>query len=123
MGKQKNQGTAWETFLVKFFKALGLGARRLAEGGSKDKGDVYVSGTPQDKPLIVAVAWKRLVKGTGARRVADGEKEVVVITLEDFGTLVQRARVNVFIEAKATERLNVTRVLAKAREKVRRNHE
>lgn len=125
MSKSKAQGTAKETSDVKRFQDAGLPAARLAEGGQNDKGDVYVEGYPYSsnysgrKPdPIVGVSWKRLVKGGSQRRTTDGEGEVVVVTLDDFIRLVKDATANVFLECKATERLNVTRVLAKARKKV-----
>lgn len=40
--KSKAKGTAAETKIVKFLKAAGLDARRVALQGSKDAGDIYV---------------------------------------------------------------------------------
>ena len=123
MGKNKGQGTAFETYVVALARDnYWLKAERIAEGGSKDIGDVMLKST--ESPLwdtIVAVAWKRLVKGNGERRRPDGVRDTVTITLQDFLLLLGEANLNAIVECKATERLNVTRTLAKAREKVRRN--
>ena len=77
-----------------------------------------IKGGYGDDP-IVAVAWKRLVKQAGKqRRAPDGEPVVVVLGLSDFLDLLSLAEASAIVECKATERLNVTRVLAKAKEKV-----
>lgn len=117
MSRNKNQGTAFETALVKAAEAFDLAARRIAEGGRNDKGDVYISGGFEDDP-IVALAWKRLVDTGGARRQPDGEPTVVVVGLSDFLDLLSKAEYSAVVECKATERLNVTRALAKAKRKV-----
>ncbi len=94
-------------------------ARRIAEGGSKDIGDVYVE--PFEGlyfgPTLVALVWHRLVKGNGSRREPDGVRRVVVLDFEDFAHLAKRAEIRIVIECKATERLNVTRALRKALDK------
>ena len=123
MGKSKAQGTAWESALVKL--AVGsydMEAYRLAEGGSNDIADVWLETklSPLYDPITV-LAWKRLVQNGGKRRVPDGEPEVVVLTVQDFLLLLSEAKLNAYVECKATERLNPTRVLAKARAKVARN--
>lgn len=116
MGKNKNQGTRFETAFVDAAKAFGLDAERLAEQGSNDLGDVRINSKwPQDP--YVAVAWKRLVNKGGARRRADGEPVVVVVSLSDFLSLMELAEASAIVECKATERLNVTQTLAKARRK------
>lgn len=120
MSKSKAQGTRLESAVVERFRGLGLPARRIAEGGSKDIGDVYVKGSYLDEPPLVALVWHRLVKGNGKRRTPDGLRRVAVLDFDAFVELVRRAESNVIIECKATERLNVTRTLAKAVEKARR---
>ena len=112
----KSRGTAFETAVVKAAEAFGLAATRLPEGGSKDRGDVYIKGS-YGEDAITAVAWKRLVNVGGARRRPDGEPVVVVIGLSDFLDLLQLAEYSAIVECKATERLNVTRTLAKAKAK------
>lgn len=42
MNKSKKQGTTAETRIIELHKTKGLQARRLAEGGRKDEGDVEV---------------------------------------------------------------------------------
>ncbi len=116
MSKNKNQGTRFESTLVNIANALGMNARRIAEGGSKDRGDVEIVGNYPDK-TVVALAWKRLVNRGGGKRVPDGEPTVVVLSLRDFLTLMELAEVSAVIECKAAERLNVTRALRKAVEK------
>ena len=116
MSKSKAQGTAFETAIVRAAEAFGLVATRLPEGGSKDIGDVYIKGS-YSEDRIVALAWKRLVNKGGARRRPDGEPVVVVVGLSDFLDLLQMAEYSAIVECKATERLNVTRTLAKAKTK------
>ncbi len=120
MSKNKQQGTAWETSLVRRAEDFGLKARRLAEAGSNDQGDVYIEGEYDQDPII-AVAWKRLVDKGGAKRQPDGEPAVVVVSVSDFLDLLSFTQWAAVVECKATERLNVTRTLAKARKKATRN--
>ena len=128
--RPKDQGTRLETAIVERCKAAGLTARRLAEGGVRDGGDIEVWTNAQgpwgsqvgghrevdclvieakarqqgnvtrwlakakkkaanaDLPFIpagVVVWWKRVVPRKGAAvRVADGEREVVVMDVETF---------------------------------------
>lgn len=122
MGKNKQQGTKWESELVNQAHAYGFHqARRLAEGGMHDAGDVLVGGEARSytvKPVSV-LAWKRLVrKQDKQRRLPDGEPVVFVLDQDTFWSLMVGALPPVIIEAKATERLNVTRTLAKAKGKV-----
>ena len=119
MSRQKAQGTAFESALVKAAQAYGLDAARLPEGGAKDRGDVTIGSPYPNSSLddIVAVAWKRLVKGNGQRRTPDGEPVIVAINLPDFLSLIEAAGADCIVECKATERLNITRTLAKARRK------
>lgn len=41
MSANKAKGTAWETDLVKFFRERGIPARRVAQEGFKDTGDLH----------------------------------------------------------------------------------
>ena len=117
MNPQKNQGTAWESEAVKRAQDRGYIARRIAEGGSKDKGDVFIQGYGSEGTLV-AVLWKRLVNSGGRRRKPDGEKEVVILSYDDFLDLLMGGPMpDVVLECKATQTLNVTRVLGKARRK------
>jgi hypothetical protein len=119
VSKAKAQGTSHESWIVKALTALGLTARRLAEGGSDDEGDVeaFISGrrwvlegkarqtlnvqqtlgkarkkAGGDTP--VAVVWKRLVRVPGMknRQPVEGERIVVILSWDDFESLVQNAQ-------------------------------
>lgn len=117
MNKSKIQGTAHETSIVNKLTVEGFQAKRLAEGGSNDEGDIEywdrcgerwiieakatanlnVSQTlakakakakPRDE---VAVVWKKLTrKGDNQRRSADGEPVVVVMDWATYMRLVSR---------------------------------
>jgi hypothetical protein len=117
MSKQKAQGTAFETWTRKALNALQIEARRLAEGGSYDEGDVEtrlnderwvieckatsslniqkVLGKARRKanghPVILV--WKRLVKvrGLKVRQPVEGERIVVVLGWDDFVRLLTNA--------------------------------
>lgn len=121
MNKPKVQGTSFETWIVNWANAvLGFGrAERLAEGGSKDEGDVRINlpferwyveakatqtlnvtrvlGKAREKspdPKRTVLMWKRLVKlkdGQKKRR-PDGEKIVVVMGLDTYELLMQRTK-------------------------------
>jgi hypothetical protein len=118
MSKAKAQGTTHESWIVKALTALGLTARRLAEGGSDDEGDVeaFITGrrwvlegkarqTLNVQATLgkarkkaggntpVAVVWKRLVRVPGYknRQPVEGERVVVVLSWDDFVSLVTNA--------------------------------
>jgi hypothetical protein len=90
-------------------------AERLAEGGSKDRGDVRIITSNEEIVLeckarqalnvtrelakaraknpggITGVLWKRIKPAEGKKvRVPDGERYVVSLTLDDFLYLVER---------------------------------
>lgn len=124
--RPKDQGTAFETWLVRQARALGsVEADRLPLRGTHGEPDLHV--TPAGKrdytDAIPVVAWKRLVKATGKKkRVPDGEPIVVVLGWENFLALYELALTSdadlpprLMVQAKATERLNVTRELGKLR--------
>ena len=119
MSKQKQQGTNHESWIVKAFQAIGLKARRLAEGGSADEGDVetFIGGIrwvlegkarqtlnvqatlgkarrKAGDTTPVAVIWKRLVRVTGykVRQPVEGERIVVILGWDDFMSLVQNTQ-------------------------------
>ena len=118
MSKPKAQGTRWETQIVERFKAAGIYARRIAEGGSKDIGDVLAATEASGEWVIEAKAtqtlnvtrvlgkakvksgvkntvliWKRLTKSEGnSRRTPDGEPVVVVMSFESFIKLLEGVR-------------------------------
>lgn len=52
MSKAKQKGTATETAVVRFLQENGIDARRLPLSGSKDMGDILISG---DKTVTVEV--------------------------------------------------------------------
>lgn len=116
VSKEKRQGTAWETELVKRAKAAGLDSRRLAEGGSDDEGDLEV--IAGDLRVVVegkaraalgahaalakaeakagdehaVVAWKRLVRRDGSnRRTTTGVRDLVLVPTDLFFELLARA--------------------------------
>ena len=112
MGKSKQQGTAFETELVKHFAGEGFDAGRIAEGGMNDLGDIMVHDRMGTAWVVEAKAterlnvtrvlhkairkggprtvliWRRLVKTGKQKRQPDGEKVVVVLTLELFTELL-----------------------------------
>jgi len=114
MSKAKAQGTTHESWIVKALEAAGIIARRLAEGGADDEGDVEADingerwilegkarqtlnvqatlGKARRKAggLRVAVVWKRLVKVAGYqnRQPVEGERMVVILSWDDFMSLV-----------------------------------
>ena len=110
MSKQKQQGTNHESWIVAALKAVGIEARRLAEGGANDEGDVEIMlngerwileaksrqtlnvqealGKSRRKAsgTRVALVWKRLVKVAGFknRQPVAGERVVVILGWDDF---------------------------------------
>lgn len=110
MSKAKQQGTNHESWIANELKGHGIDARRLAEGGSDDEGDVeaYLIGERwilegksrqvlnvqatlgkarrKAAGLPVAVVWKRLVKVAGkkVRQPVQGERVVVILGWDDF---------------------------------------
>jgi Holliday junction resolvase len=121
MSKAKAQGTRHESWIVQELQVLGIQARRIAEGGSADEGDVeaVIGGTRWvlegkarqtlniqktlgkarkkaggDSP--VAVVWKRLVKVAGYtnRQPVEGERVTVTISWEDFLRLLGSKEAN-----------------------------
>lgn len=118
MSKNKQQGTAFETWTRKALNALNIRARRLAEGGSYDEGDVEAHLDGQNRWVIeckarsslnvqqvlgkarrkaggapVILVWKRLVRvpGKQVRQPVDGERIVVCLSWEDFVRLLTNA--------------------------------
>ena len=116
MSKPKAQGTRHESWIVTELQALGIQARRLAEGGAADEGDVEatINGTrwvlegkatqslnvqkilgkarrKAGGSTPVAVVWKRLVKVAGMtnRQPVEGERIVVILSWEDFTNLIK----------------------------------
>ncbi len=114
MSKAKKQGTSHESWIANELNSHGIDARRLAEGGSDDEGDVeaYLIGgrwilegksrqvlnvqatlgkaRRKAAGLPVAVVWKRLVKVAGkkVRQPVEGERIVVILGWDDFVRLV-----------------------------------
>lgn len=117
MSKQKQQGTKLETFVAKM-----LNGERIAEGGSKDKGDVrffwnnieffveckarqslnvtreLAKAIRKSKSDFTALVWKRLVKTEGSRRQPDGIPIVVCLSLDTFVEIVEGKIGNTFYE-------------------------
>jgi hypothetical protein len=118
MSKAKAQGTTHESWIVKALEAAGITARRLAEGGADDEGDVEAGingerwilegkarqtlnvqatlGKERRKAggLREAVVCKLLVKVAGYqnRQPVEGERIVVVLGWDDFMSLVLNNR-------------------------------
>lgn len=111
------QGTAWETDIVERFRMWGIPAIRLVKQSQKDEADVLVGqSSPISSWAFGALLWKRIVKGKGKNRQPLGERHVVVLTLDDFIELLSQVpddtKYSVWVQAKWTERLSVTKVLA-----------
>ncbi len=110
MSKQKAQGTKHESWLVNRLKDAGYKAKRLAEGGTRDEGDVEVflhngrwvmeakarsslnvqkilgaarakAEAAAGEPVPVAVVWKRLVKVPGLQVRQPVANERVVVCM------------------------------------------
>lgn len=117
MSKNKAQGTAFETWTRKALNSLGIQAKRIAEGGSYDEGDVETHLNNQRwvieckatsnlnvqkilgkarrkaKGFPVILVWKRLVKvrGLQTRQPVEGERIVVIVGWDDFVKLLTNA--------------------------------
>ena len=122
MSWQKDQGTAFETWCVDKLRQWGFAdARRLAEGGSGDPGDIEFSvlgfsfvleararermnvtralaeakrkATENHGAEYAGLAWKRITKRKteGGPRQPDGERRIVVLDFETFLVLAQWA--------------------------------
>ncbi len=122
--KPKQQGTRHESWIVNELEAVEINARRLAEGGSEDEGDVeaflagdrwVLEGKARQTLNVqatlgkarrkagggrVAVVWKRLVKvaGMNKRQPVEGERVVVILGWEDFLYLVSQKNLSTEIE-------------------------
>ena len=108
----KQQGTGFERWVLRFLQSFGLTVRRLAEGGRFDPGDLELTignttwhiecrfrqrmtvhaalDKARQKANLgpTALFWKRLVPVEGkARRQAVGVSTVVVLTPEDYAHL------------------------------------
>ena len=109
VNKPKIQGTAFETLTVNKLNEYGFIARRLAEGGSKDLGDIecmntFINMLPYPKIIFeakhranlnvhqtlakakekaggdVILAWKKTKRKNNSKvRVADGERTVYIV--------------------------------------------
>ena len=109
VNKPKIQGTAFETLTVNKLNEYGFKAKRLAEGGSNDKGDIECENTfsevlPYPKIIFeakhrqnlnvhqtlakakekaggdVILAWKKTIRKNDSKvRVADGERIVYIV--------------------------------------------
>ena len=115
MSKAKAQGTTHESWIVNALTALGFPSKRIAEGGANDEGDVetLINGTrwilegkatqnlnvqkilgkarrKAGGTTPVAVVWKRLVpvKGLKIRQPVEGERVVVILSWDDYISLI-----------------------------------
>lgn len=110
MSKAKAQGTKHESWLVTEFNDNGYQAKRIAEGGSNDEGDVEATllnkrwvieakarqnlniqatlgaarrkaNAASQEPVPVAVIWKRLVKVAGMKNRQPIDGERIVVCM------------------------------------------
>jgi hypothetical protein len=106
----KQKGTAWETALVNFLKSKGLDARRVAQSGMLDTGDIHGISpfVGQAKNYANLADGLRLgVEGAEVQKVRAGEpfgvalvkrarkpvaKGYAVMTVETFADLLVRLR-------------------------------
>lgn len=128
VNKNKAQGTGYESKLVKQFRALeqyGVESDRYPLKGIKGEPDLYVKfGWPSERRnlslRIPVLVWHRIVNTGEGPRKPDGERDVVVLSLVDFLALLEavdeEVAARIEVQAKACERLNVTRVLADLRQ-------
>lgn len=109
VNKPKIQGTRFETLIVNKLNEFGFKAKRLAEGGSQDEGDIecfntFTSLLPHPRVVLeakhranlnvhqtlhkakekskgdVILAWKKTKRNTASKvRVADGERIVYIV--------------------------------------------
>lgn len=115
--RPKDLGTRWETFVVTAARAMGLVARRLAEGGRYDEADVEIHDAAGRRYLIeckdrsalnahgalekarlkagddarVALVWRRMVRTADSTRRRSAGPAVVVVQLPVFLDLLARA--------------------------------
>lgn len=133
MSKNKQQGTAFETWTRRALNSIGIGARRLPEGGARDEGDVEAHLFADERWVIeckatsalniqatlgkarrkaggapVILVWKRLVRvrGKQKRQPVEGERVVVVLSWDDFIRLVINAAPSVEMVQPSTEEDN-----------------
>lgn len=66
-GRPKDQGTRLETATVKYFQKSGLEARRLAEQGRNDLGDIEIYGARQPFPYLARQPFPYLILECKAR--------------------------------------------------------
>ena len=103
--KQGQQGTRWESRIRNEAQAQGKTARRLAKRGVSGEPDVEIEGT---EGYIPAVYWEHWRKGK-TRRSA---KRVVIVDYETWKKLFDNSEApTILVQAKSTERLNVTKTL------------
>lgn len=116
------QGPRWEKYLEDWGNTLAYpwrGVRLTGRGQVKNEADnVLANHYGKAEINLFAVAWRRLVKSNpdAKRRSPLGERDIIVMSLEDFGQLVSlvedRADVSIWIQAKAAEKISVTKELA-----------
>ena len=111
-----HQGTQWETEIIN--DSL-LPGDRLTKRSVDGEADLWLNKHPLGaKWTIPAVYWKRLVPKKGKqRRTPDGARDVVIMYRDDLEQLIGYVNdawapiPSLVIQAKWTERLNVTRTL------------
>ena len=109
--KHVAQGTTWETTIRKAFDDLGIFVTRTPKTGQADEPDLIVYG--EGERQLSLVFWKQLRPSPlGQRRLSH---RVVVLNYDDFIHLLRFISPSAYrvlwIQAKATERLNAPAIL------------
>lgn len=118
------QGTTWESEIVGGARDSGSpyhNTGRYPKRAQKGEPDLWI-GQAEPTDAIPLVIWKRLVgKKSDGRRKPDGVRAVVVLDWEDFKTMLPFLPFNFEVQAKWTNRLNVTRVLGELKDWLKEN--
>ena len=111
------QGTKWETEIVTYVNDVGIPAVRLVKQGQKDEADVLLGNRFSARWSIPVVAWKRLAskKEGQKQRQPLGERRMVIMGFSEFVYLLTLLEdwdlPAVYVQAKWTERLSVSKTL------------
>jgi hypothetical protein len=93
VSKSKAQGTRYETHLVNLFQSHGLTARRLAEQGSNDPGDIELVTPDGDRWIIEAKHRQRLNTHHALQRTIDkGERHGYMLAAVIWKSLLPKRK-------------------------------